>query len=1307
MITIFNKRKSCLLSILFLLFILNSFQLISAQNTNHFIALDSGGNLYDVDPLNCNYTSLNMCNNIPSSAPGAKPLSIAIAGSDLYIVDNKGKLWRQTYNSASNCTMLGSFSSSGGYFGLTVDPNGLIYAVTGTKLETYNPATNTFAVLGNMPGTVGGDLLFYGGELYMACTNLNLLHVNLSNLAASNVVFSFPSGSNIFGFSSVSVPCSNNQAYAISSSSSISSVFPLNMTTGSVGASCSLPFNIYDTASIAENGSYMPPAPPTLLVTQPSCTSSTATITISPVLSGYTYSFNGGLPGSTTIFTGLAASSSYSITATDASGCVSLATTGTIGSAPITVTPTFTQVAPICSGGSLSALPTTSNNGVTGTWSPTLNNTATTTYTFTPTTGQCANTQTMTISVNQIVTPTFTQVAPICSGDLLSALPTLSNNGITGTWSPTLNNTLTTTYTFTPTTGQCANTQTMTISVNQIVTPTFTQVAPICSGDLVSALPTLSNNGVTGTWSPALNNTLTTIYTFTPTPGQCANSQTMTISVNQIVTPTFNQVAPVCSGDLVSALPTTSINGITGTWSPVINNTATTTYTFTPTTGLCATTQTMTVTVNQKATPTFAQVNAICSGDFLSALPTTSINGITGTWSPAINNTFTTTYTFTPTFGICANTQTMTINVNAPNTPPSFTQVAPICAGDVLLPLPTTSNNGINGTWSPALNTNTTTTYTFAPVTGQCANSQTMTIVVNQKVTPTFTPIAPICSGDVLAVLPSTSTNGITGTWSPALNTTLTTTYTFTPTTGICANTQTMTIVVNQKVTPTFTPVAPICSGDVLATLPLTSTNGITGTWSPTINNTATTTYTFTPTTGLCANTQTMTIVVNQIVTPTFTPIAPICSGAVLAVLPTTSTNGITGTWSPALNNTTTTTYTFTPTTGLCALTQTMTIVVNQKVTPTFTPIAPICLGDALAALPLTSTNGITGTWSPVLNNTTTTTYTFTPTAGICANTQTMTLIVSNTIPTFTQVTPICSGDVLAALPLTSTNGITGTWSPALNNTTTTTYTFTPTTGQCASAVTMTIQVNELPMVVLENGAICKDAITGMINQPYLLQTGLSSTNYSFEWYFNGAVIVGANQNSYAAFQAGTYGVLVTNTNTGCVSPIVNAVVAVSTPGLSLTTHTTDYFADHQTIEVYVTGGTANYLYQLDDGLFQDSNVFVVLSSGVHTITVKDIFGCTYLTTSVLIIFYPHYFTPNGDGYNDTWKITGLENQPNSKVSIFDRFGKLLKQISTSGNGWDGTYNGNKLPSTDYWFVVDYIENNTNKQFKSHFAMKR
>ena len=81
----------------------------------------------------------------------------------------------------------------------------------------------------------------------------------------------------------------------------------------------------------------------------------------------------------------------------------------------------------------------------------------------------------------------------------------------------------------------------------------------------------------------------------------------------------------------------------------------------------------------------------------------------------------------------------------------------------------------------------------------------------------------------------------------------------------------------------------------------------------------------------------------------------------------------------------------------------------------------------------------------------------------------------------------------------------------------------------------------------------------------------------------------------------------------------------------------------------------------------------------------------------------------NGDGRNETWNIVGFGGQANAKIYIFDRFGKLLKQISPSGLGWNGTYNGRPMPTSDYWFTAEYSEpvSGEQKQFRAHFTLKR
>ncbi len=501
-----------------------------------------------------------------------------------------------------------------------------------------------------------------------------------------------------------------------------------------------------------------------------------------------------------------------------------------------------------------------------------MNNTTTTTYTFTPTAGQCATTTTLTITVNPNITPTFTPVTAICSGDILAALPTTSNNGITGSWSPALNNTTTTTYTFTPTASQCASPAQMTITVNQTVIPNFASVGPLCQTSIAPTLNTTSPNGITGSWAPATINTATagvTNYIFTPDAGQCASQQTLSITITPQIVPTFTQIGPLCQNSIAPALLATSNNGYVGSWSPASISTTsigTSTYTFTPT-DPCASVTTMDITIVAQIAPTFTQLGPFCQNSVAPTLPSISNNGYSGTWNPATISTAsagTTSYTFTPT-DPCATTIIMDIVVAA-QVAPTFTQIGPLCQNSVAPALPSTSDNGFAGTWSPASISTTstgTTTYIFTP-TDPCATVSSMEIVVTAPLVPTFSQIPSICSGSSLAALPTTSNEGITGSWTPALNNAITTIYTFTPTAGQCATTTTLTITVNPNITPTFNAVAPICSGTTLSPLPTISNEGITGSWSPALDNTTTTIYNFTPDGGQCATTTTLTIIVNQ-----------------------------------------------------------------------------------------------------------------------------------------------------------------------------------------------------------------------------------------------------------------------------------------------------------------------------------------------------------------------------------------------------------------------------------------------------------
>lgn len=195
----------------------------------------------------------------------------------------------------------------------------------------------------------------------------------------------------------------------------------------------------------------------------------------------------------------------------------------------------FGNTLTICNGDAVPTLPSVDNNSIAGTWNvSTINNTQSGTYIFSPNPNQCASSFTLTVNVNQNVVPTFSfgNSLTICAGDAVPVLPNLSNNSISGNWNnTTVSNTNSAVYIFTPNEGQCSSVFQFTVTVNQPVIPTFNLVENVCYNSPSVLLPTLSDNGITGTWNPASVNTLqTTQYLFTPSSG-CATTTLVTISV--------------------------------------------------------------------------------------------------------------------------------------------------------------------------------------------------------------------------------------------------------------------------------------------------------------------------------------------------------------------------------------------------------------------------------------------------------------------------------------------------------------------------------------------------------------------------------------------------------------------------------------------------------------------------------------------------------------------------------------------------------------------------------------------------------
>jgi len=138
-------------------------------------------------------------------------------------------------------------------------------------------------------------------------------------------------------------------------------------------------------------------------------------------------------------------------------------------------------------------------------------------------------------------------------------------------------------------------------------------------------------------------------------------------------------------------------------------------------------------------------------------------------------------------------------------------------------------------------------------------------------------------------------------------------------------------------------------------------------------------------------------------------------------------------------------------------------------------------------------------------------------------------------------------------------------------------------------------------------------------------------------------------------------------------------------------------------IEIIATGN-GDFEYSIDGITYFDDNIFKNVLGGVYTVYVRDKRGCGEDRAEVILVDYPRFFTPNGDNINDHWQIFGGTNYPNSEIFIYDQYGKMITQFSSSDTGWDGTYNQNQMPSSDYWFKADL---GNGRIFKGHFALKR
>jgi len=210
------------------------------------------------------------------------------------------------------------------------------------------------------------------------------------------------------------------------------------------------------------------------------------------------------------------------------------------------------------------------------------------------------------------------------------------------------------------------------------------------------------------------------------------------------------------------------------------------------------------------------------------------------------------------------------------------------------------------------------------------------------------------------------------------------------------------------------------------------------------------------------------------------------------------------------------------------------------------------------------------------------------------------------------------------------------------------------------------------------------------------ISLGLSSSFNGYMWS------TGSRESSISVNSPGEYALTIKNEN-GCertkVFKIILSEPAVITDGV-----VKDFSGMENSVLIEYTG-VGNYEFSLDGNVFQDTPLFMTISPGIYNAIARDKNGCGISNSfSVYVLDYPRFFTPNDDGHNDIWIIKNLNLFGSFKLSIFDRYGKLLKQIDQNEIGWDGKFNGHNLLADDYWFT---LVSNEGRKISGHFSLKR
>ncbi len=255
----------------------------------------------------------------------------------------------------------------------------------------------------------------------------------------------------------------------------------------------------------------------------------------------------------------------------------------------------------------------------------------------------------------------------------------------------------------------------------------------------------------------------------------------------------------------------------------------------------------------------------------------------------------------------------------------------------------------------------------------------------------------------------------------------------------------------------------------------------------------------------------------------------------------------------------------------------------------------------------------------------------------------------------------------------------------------------------------LTLTVHPKPEFEIDDTSVyCLDG------NPIILETFNPDDNYSYEWTNESGIIISTNQTA-SVDSGGIYTVIATSIF-GCQSdPESFNVIESAMADIGLEDITIVDFSDNNSISIDTSNnnlGIGDYEFSLDDsnGPYQDDPFFDNVGAGIHNLYVRDKNGCGVSVLQVFVLGFPKYFTPNGDSYNDTWNLKGWNElfTQASRIYIYDRYGKFIKELAPWSQGWNGQFNGYDLGTTDFWFAAELVEQDgTTRILRGHFSLVR